>query len=82
MDLQDILAAVDNLSPDDLERLKARIAAREQVIHPPRTAEAWQAVLDEAIDAFWDDSTPEEMQALAAAMSAKLIDPRAWADEA
>jgi hypothetical protein len=82
MDIQDILAAVDDLSPDDLARLKARIAVREQATLPPRTAEEWQTVLDKAIDAFWEDSTPEEMQTLAAAMSTKLVDPRAWTDEA
>ena len=81
MDIQDLLAAVDELSPDDLQRLKARITEREQALPAARTQQEWQAIVDNAIDAFWADSTPEEIEALAAAMSTKIIDPRAWTDE-
>ncbi len=71
MDIQDLLAAVDDLSPDDLERLKAQIAEREKAVHSPHTAEEWLAKLKSIAAEFRGDSSDEEMQELIAAMNEK-----------
>jgi hypothetical protein len=81
VNIQELLTAIDDLSPEELERLKARITEREQSTRPMRTQEEWLSVIDQAVDAFWGDSSPEEIQTLAAAMSTKQIDPRAWLDD-
>lgn len=71
MDIQDLLAAVDDLSPDDLERLKAQIAEREKAVQSQRTAEEWLAELRSIAVEFRGDSSDEEMQALTEAMNEK-----------
>ena len=71
MDLNQLLDAVDHLTSDDLERLKARIAAREQSKPSPRTKDEWLAAIDKAIDSFWGDSSHEEIEDIVAAMSKK-----------
>jgi hypothetical protein len=81
VNIQELLTAIDDLSPEELERLKAHITEREQSTRPMRTQEEWLSVIDQAVDVFWGDSSPEEIQALAAAMSTKQIDPRAWLDD-
>jgi hypothetical protein len=81
MDLNELLDSVDHLTPDDLERLKARIAAREQRNSSPLSKDEWLARIDKAVDSFWGDSSKEEIEDIAAAMSKKFIDPRAWSDD-
>ena len=81
MNIQELLTAIDDLSPEELERLKARITEREQSTRPMRTQEEWLSVIDQAVDAFWGDSSPEEIQTLAGAMNTKQIDPCAWLDD-
>ena len=79
MNVEELLKELDKLPPSDWERIKAHIIEREQETQP-HTVEEWQSIVDSAIDAFWGDSTPDEMEALATAMSTKIIDPRAWTD--
>ncbi|MCC7447137.1 MAG: hypothetical protein IT324_06960 [Anaerolineae bacterium] len=71
MDSQDLLAVVDNLSSDDLERLKAQIAEREKAARPQCTAEEWLAELKSIAAEFRGDSSDEEMRALVEAMNEK-----------
>ncbi|MHB8625536.1 MAG: hypothetical protein ACYDBJ_08350 [Aggregatilineales bacterium] len=70
MNVEELLKELDELPPEDWERIKAHIIEREQATHP-RTLEEWQGVVDSAVDAFWGDSMPEEMETPAAAMSLK-----------
>jgi hypothetical protein len=71
MDIDKILAVIDNLSTDELQRLKLRIAEREQT--QQRTAEQWLTALDAAITEFRGDSSEEEMQQIFEAMSMKSV---------
>ena len=73
MDIDKLLEAVEDLSPDDLERLKTRIAERESKHKSAaqHTAEEWLASLEAAVAEFRGDSSEEEMREIAAAMSMK-----------
>ncbi len=70
MTLEEILAAVDQLSPDDLKQLKAYVEEREQP-NSPRTAEEWMAELSTIAEEFRGDSSDEEMQDIVAAIQLK-----------
>jgi hypothetical protein len=70
MNLEEILAAVDKLPPDDLERLKAHLN-RTKTSSKPRTVEEWMAKFNEIADEFRGDSSDEEMRDLIAAMNMK-----------
>jgi hypothetical protein len=69
MDLQTLLTTIDNLSPEDRERLKAHLAQQENA----RREHASQVLadLDAAIDEFWGESSDEEMQSIFEAMRTK-----------
>jgi hypothetical protein len=72
MDIEELLTAVDDLSPEELSRLKARIAAREQIQSAqPRSVDEWMAELDRVAKIFRGDSTDEEMAEIVAAMTTK-----------
>lgn len=63
---------VDVLSPEDLEAVKAHIAALEaQHSLRPRTVEEWQAELHSMAEAFRGDSSDAEMAEIVAAMNLK-----------
>lgn len=81
MDVESIIKAIDELSPEDQERIKTHLRERERELNHPHTVEEWLTVIDEAVADFRGNSSPEEIEQIAAAMSAKFIDPRAWNDE-
>ncbi len=65
MDLQDLIAEIQHLLPQDLERLKVTIAQREQELSQQTKsihAEAVAKEIDEFLNEFWQD-TPEAEQA-------------------
>jgi truncated hemoglobin YjbI len=66
--LEQILAAVDQLSPDDLERLKAHLKERMTSLS---AGENWLARFDTALDEFWADTPEEEQTAILQAITAK-----------
>lgn len=70
MNIDELLQIVDDLSPDEFQRLKAHIAKRKSE-EKPRTYEEWQAKIETALDKFWGDSTEEEMEALFEAIRTK-----------
>ncbi len=70
MTFEEILAAVDQLSPDDLKRLKAHLIERERT-NKPRTAEEWMTELRDIAAEFRGDSSDEEMRDIVAAMQLK-----------
>ncbi len=70
MTLEQILAAVDQLSPDDLERLKIYVEERERM-NRPRTAEEWMAELRSIAQEFRGESSDEEMRDIITAMQMK-----------
>lgn len=63
--VNDLLAAINKLDSEDLERLKEHLAQQDDTAqpHPPPPAD-----LDAAIDEFWGDSSQEEMQIIFEAM--------------
>jgi hypothetical protein len=69
MDLEQILAAVNDLSPDDLERLKAYLATAKPT--GSRPGKEWLARFDAALDDFWADTSSEERKAIIEAINVK-----------
>jgi hypothetical protein len=71
MNLRELLASVDDLSPADLERLKAYLAQEKRPRWP--SGEAWLAEFDAALDEFWADTSEEERIAILKAISTKSV---------
>ncbi len=71
MTLEEILAAVDQLSPDDLERLKAYL--KESPGSPSSTGADWLARFDAALDEFWADTPNAEQNEILRAIETKSI---------
>ncbi len=69
MDLKDLIETVDNLPPEDFERLKAHIAERSE--SELRPGETWLAKLDAALDKFWTGVSPDEQAAILQAIQTK-----------
>ena len=69
MNLETLLEAIDNLSPEEREQVKRHLAQREQAKR--ENIERTLADLGAAIDEFWGDSSEEEMQAIFEAMRTK-----------
>jgi hypothetical protein len=69
MNLEQLLAAVDDLSPDDRERLKAYLAASKPLRR--RSGEEWLAQLDTALDKFWAGTSDQERAAILEAINIK-----------
>ncbi len=69
MNLEEIIAAVDKLPPEDRERLKAHLA--EEKPRQWKSGEEWLALLNDAVDEFWADTSPEEKAATIEAMNIK-----------
>ena len=67
--LEQILTAVDQLSPDDVERLKVYLD--ERTASPQSAGERWLARFDAALDEFWADTPLEERAAILQAISTK-----------
>ncbi len=70
MNQDTLLAAIDNLSPEDREQVKAHLAEQEQ--SRQENIKQTLADLDAAIDEFWGDSSDEEMQAIFESMRARF----------
>ncbi len=67
--LEEILAAVDQLSPEDLERLTTYLKKRTGA--PPSAGEDWLAQLDIALDEFWADTPQKEQTEILQAITTK-----------
>jgi hypothetical protein len=70
MNLEQILAAVNDLPSDDLERLKAYLKAREQS-DEHQTVDEWMNEFRAIAEAFRGNSSDEEMRDIVAAMNLK-----------
>ncbi len=75
MDLQVLLKAIDQLPPDELDRLKRRVEERQGELqaNAHRVAEQ-MAALDSAVAEFREGLSDEKLSELLAAMNVKQID--------
>lgn len=75
MNLEELLTAIDDLSPEDFDRLKQRLDSieweRRQKRPKPRTAEEWMALFRDIAKEFRGDSSDEEMREIVEAMTLK-----------
>ena len=78
MDIESLIAAIDQLSPEEREQVKKHLIEPSP---PTMTPQERIAVLDSAFDELRQGLSQEEIEALAQAMSAKIIDPRAWTQD-
>ncbi len=80
MDLQNILDAIDRLSPETLQEIRTRIAGRERSLYQERLsredAEAWITELHAAIAEFRDGLLPEQLDEIVAAMNIGYVSPK------
>ena len=70
MNLDQILAAINNLSPDEREHLKAYLSEHE-LSHQHRSVEAWLAEFQEIATEFRGDSSDDEMRQIVEAITLK-----------
>lgn len=70
MNIDQLLAVIDELPPEDLERVKAHLAEGS---HKPRpkTAEEWEQELKSIAEEFRGESSDEEMREIIEAMNLK-----------
>ncbi|MBZ0320326.1 MAG: type II secretion system protein M [Anaerolineae bacterium] len=72
LELKTILEAVRELTPAELAQVRREIEAREHEIAPlmptGESVQVWLADLDAAIQAFWEDTPPDERAAIVTAM--------------
>jgi septation ring formation regulator EzrA len=75
MTLQDVLKAVDQLSPDELRELRAYLDQREGTPHPTEelSAETRARRLDAAVEALREGLTQAELDEMTAAMNAERV---------
>jgi hypothetical protein len=73
MDVDTLFKALDNLSPDEFERLRKYIAEREHSLKHGDSDE-WEAALNRAIAEFREGLSEDELQQIVAAMNTKNID--------
>src|SRR4051794_11415707 len=71
MDLQELLAAVNDLPPDERKKLVAHLTEHEG--QNPQRGEEWLAKLDSALDKFWDNVSPDEKTAILEAINTKSL---------
>jgi hypothetical protein len=75
MNLEEIVAAIGDLSLEDFDRLKQRLESieweRRQNRPKPRTVEEWMAEFRRISDEFRGDSSEEEMKEIVEAMTLK-----------
>ena len=72
MDLNQILAAVDDLSVEERDQLQKYLSGHG-MSRPRRTAEEWMAELTDIAREFRGDSSDEEMKEIFEAMSLKSV---------
>lgn len=70
MDLDQLLEAIDQLSPEDREIVKAHLAGTQERL-TPRTVEEWMQEFANIANEFRSDSTDEEMREIFEAMNSK-----------
>jgi len=77
MTLQDVMKAVDQLSPEELRELRQYIEQREGVPRPAQalTPEERARRLDEAFEQLRDGLTQAELDEMTEAMNAEYIEP-------
>lgn len=70
MNLDQLLEAADQLSPEDRDKLKAHLAERQETakLH---TVEEWTAELEDIAREFRGDSSDDEMREIIEAMNIK-----------
>jgi hypothetical protein len=71
MDIEELLAAVNDLPPDERKQLMARLTEQEGT--NTQTGEAWLAKLDAALDKFWENVSPDEKVAILEAINTKSL---------
>ncbi len=69
MNLDQLLAVVNDLSPEDQEKLKEHLSERKPA--QPRTVEEWIAELEDIAREFRGDSSDEEMREIIEAINTK-----------
>jgi hypothetical protein len=77
MTLQDVMKAVDQLSPEELRELRQYIEQREGLPWPVQalTPEERARRLDEAFEQLRDGLTQAELDEMTEAMNAEYIEP-------
>jgi hypothetical protein len=70
MDLEQLLAAIGDLSPEERERLRQYLA-RQQESSKPRTVDEWLAEFQDIANEFRGESSEEEMKEIIQAMTLK-----------
>jgi hypothetical protein len=71
VNLEQIMAAVDELSPEDRERPKEYLSQPQSKAPQPKTVEEWLALFEDIAREFRGDSTDEEMKEIIEAMTMK-----------
>ncbi len=81
MTLTDVIKAVDDLSPEELRRLRSYIDQREQQIAPSvvLTPDERIRMINEAVAVIREGMTQSELDQMTAAMNEEYVEP--W-DEA
>ncbi len=69
MDVDNLIQALDNLTPNERARVQAHLA--DSNAPEGHTDEEWQARLDAVLDEFWADTPPEERAAILEAINTK-----------
>lgn len=79
MDIQDILLAIDQLNPDELQQIRQRLDERQKRFQPQisESTLAWKQRLDSAIAAFREGLSEEELAEITYAMNVEYIDTKA-----
>lgn len=73
MDVDKLIRALDDLTPDQRARVEAHLAAHQSTSQTD--ADAWAAALDAAIAEFREGLSEEDIDEIAAAMTAKHVRP-------
>jgi hypothetical protein len=85
MTLQDVMKAVDSLSPEELRELRTYLDQRESTVHPAHeiSSEERARRLDQAFEQLREGLTQEQLDEITEAMNAEYIEPfdeAAWKD--
>jgi hypothetical protein len=79
IDLQTLLDAIDQLEPEELEQIQARIEQQRQTLYQKRIdtedPKMWIAGLHAALAEFREGITDEEWQEISTAMNAEYVEP-------
>ena len=77
MTLQELLSALDNLSPDELEKVRQHIEERDKPAERERdNPDLWIAKLDQAIAEFREGLSEEDLAEITTAMNSEYVNPK------